>query len=718
MSTPASTPAATPSPRRRLAFLRPSHQHTATSATLLLGAFALLSRVIGLVRDKYIAHTFGAGPATDAYNVAFQLPDLISYLLVGGAASISFVTILSRYRERGEHAAGDRALSVILNTMLLVLGAAILLAELAAPLYTRAFFAGDPAQVALSTTMTRILLPAQVFFFAGGVLTSVTLVRKQFTYQGISPLIYTAGIIVGGLLFAHTLGIPSLAWGALLGAFLGPFALNAWAAHRAGVRYQPILDLHDPGLRDWVRMSLPLMLGVSVVFMDSIILTWFAKHTAGQISELMYAKRLFTAPMAIIGQAAGAASLPFFASLFAQGRHTDYAAAVNRSVSRILAVALLLAGAMFALSGPLVDLVLRGGALDATAAHATALFFAIFTLSLPLWSAQAIYARGFYAAGETRAPMIGGTLITAASLPLYWSLHRASASPASPGPRTSPSSPRPSCSPSSPTAAASSPSPALTFPSSPAPSPPPSSATPPPPPPPTSSPTPVSHRPSSPACSPSPSAASPGSPPPSPFSTSPAPPSPTSSSAAAWPPPSPTSRSPTYHSPTMDPVTHLMTGACLARTGFNRRTRYATLVMVLAAEAPDLDTLWGLGGPIASFQHHRGWTHTFLGLPVDAAVVVGAVWLFDRWQSRRKVPVTASSTKPAPLPARWPFLFLCALIALLSHLLLDWTNNYGLRPFFPFNPRWYAGSFVFIVEPVMLLLLFIGLVAPALFGLI
>jgi len=175
----------------------------------------------------------------------------------------------------------------------------------------------------------------------------------------------------------------------------------------------------------------------------------------------------------------------------------------------------------------------------------------------------------------------------------------------------------------------------------------------------------------------------------------------------------------------MDPVTHFMTGACLARTGFNRRTAYATLVMTLAAEAPDLDTLWGLRGPIASFQHHRGWTHTFLGLPLDALVVTGAVYLWHRWRTRG-ARGTRAADRPTPIgatgnaspPARWPLLFGLALLALLSHLLLDWTNNYGLRPFFPFNPRWYAGSFVFIVEPVMLLLLAVGLAAPALFGLI
>jgi inner membrane protein len=162
----------------------------------------------------------------------------------------------------------------------------------------------------------------------------------------------------------------------------------------------------------------------------------------------------------------------------------------------------------------------------------------------------------------------------------------------------------------------------------------------------------------------------------------------------------------------MEPITHLMTGACLARAGFNRKAAYATAAMTLAAEAPDLDTLWAFGGPIAAFQHHRGWTHTFLGLPFEAAVVVGVIWLYHRWRSRK------ASHKPPIAPVRWGLLYCFALIGLLSHLLLDWTNNYGLRPFFPFNPRWYSGSFVFIFEPVLFLILLTALVAPALFGLI
>jgi len=162
----------------------------------------------------------------------------------------------------------------------------------------------------------------------------------------------------------------------------------------------------------------------------------------------------------------------------------------------------------------------------------------------------------------------------------------------------------------------------------------------------------------------------------------------------------------------MEPITHMMTGACLARAGFNRKAAYATVAMTLAAEAPDLDTLWVAGGPIAAFQHHRGWTHTFIGLPFEAAIIVGVLYLYHRWRTRDP------SRKPPHAPVRWGLLFCFSLVALLSHLLLDWTNNYGLRPFFPFNPRWYSGSFVFIVEPVLLIILAIALIAPALFGLI
>jgi inner membrane protein len=169
----------------------------------------------------------------------------------------------------------------------------------------------------------------------------------------------------------------------------------------------------------------------------------------------------------------------------------------------------------------------------------------------------------------------------------------------------------------------------------------------------------------------------------------------------------------------MEPITHFLTGACIGRAGLNRKTAYATFVAVLAAEAADLDVFWGLAGPVEALKHHRGITHTFLAVPVLAAAAVGVVWLWDRWMRvwrARKANALGQNAKTQPV--RWGWLYGTALVAALSHLLLDWTNNYGLRPFYPFNARWYAGSLVFIAEPVLWALLLLALVTPWLFGLI
>ncbi len=150
----------------------------------------------------------------------------------------------------------------------------------------------------------------------------------------------------------------------------------------------------------------------------------------------------------------------------------------------------------------------------------------------------------------------------------------------------------------------------------------------------------------------------------------------------------------------------------MSRAGFNRKTALATVTMVLAAEAADLDVLWAIKGPIAAFQHHRGITHSFVGAPFVAAATVGFVYLLHRfWLRHRK----AKSTEP---PLRWGYLYWLALLAALSHLLLDYTTAYGIRLFEPFDWRWYSWDIVFIIEPIMLLVLILGLVMPALFGLI
>ncbi len=401
--------------------LRPSHAHTAFTATLLLTAAALGSKVISLVRVKYITHLLGKTPAADAFSAMFQLPDTISYFLIGGATSITFVTMLTRYRESGREAEGEEALSVILTTMLLVLGVAVVVAELLAPLYIRTFFPGftaNPVTFALCVHLTRIILPGQLFFFMGGIFGAVLVARKQFTLQAFAPLIYNIGMILGGVLLFWRLGVSSIAWGGLAGVGLGPFAVNALGARATGIRVRLRLDFGNRGLHAWVRSALPLIVGFSLVTVDLWIISYFASKVPGAVALTNYAKQLFGVPQAL-GQAAGAASLPFLAALFGKEGNGPFGRSVNESVSRIAAVSLLLSAWMIPLAGAAIDFFLRGGLFVRSDARTTALYFSIFSLSLPFWSAQALYARAFYAAGNTLTPMLASSAIVLVSLPIY-----------------------------------------------------------------------------------------------------------------------------------------------------------------------------------------------------------------------------------------------------------------------------------------------------------
>ena len=158
----------------------------------------------------------------------------------------------------------------------------------------------------------------------------------------------------------------------------------------------------------------------------------------------------------------------------------------------------------------------------------------------------------------------------------------------------------------------------------------------------------------------------------------------------------------------LEPLTHFLFGANLGRAGLNRKTAYATLTLTLAAEAPDLDVVSRFGGQMFGLNHHRGFTHSFLGGILVAAVVVGFVYVLKRiWPPRKSYDEVRGDPPP-----RWGLLFAYAYFAVLTHILLDFTNNYGVRPFWPFSERWYSWDIVLVIEPVMWVLLIGALVVP------
>jgi inner membrane protein len=157
----------------------------------------------------------------------------------------------------------------------------------------------------------------------------------------------------------------------------------------------------------------------------------------------------------------------------------------------------------------------------------------------------------------------------------------------------------------------------------------------------------------------------------------------------------------------MDNVTHTLTAVALSHAGLGRKTRLATLTLIVAANLPDVDVVWSFGGGAAYLEHHRGITHSILGVSLLACLLAGVVFGLGR------------RLKPKPGPAlslRW--LLILSFVGTASHLLMDFTNSYGVRPFLPFSARWYASDIMFIFDPLLLLLLLLGLGLPLLLRLV
>src|SRR5256886_3014568 len=191
----------------------------------------MLSRVIGYVREAYIAWAFGAGPQTDAYVAGFTIPDWLNYIVAGGTASITFVSIYTRFLAEKREEDAQKTFSVIITVMTAVLGVGVILAEIFTPEISRWMFRGfSPEQLELCVHLTRILLPAQIFFYVGGVVSAVLLSHRLFLFSAFGPLLYNICIILGGVVGGHRFGIASLAFGALAGAFVGPFLASVIGA--------------------------------------------------------------------------------------------------------------------------------------------------------------------------------------------------------------------------------------------------------------------------------------------------------------------------------------------------------------------------------------------------------------------------------------------------------------------------------------------------------
>lgn len=404
----------------------PSTARTVGIASLIWGTSIFLSRIMGLVREQIIGRTLGASRQADLYFASFTLPDFLNYLLAAGALSIVFIPIFLKYLQAGEDRRGWEAFSVIANFILIVGVAGIAammvfahpLAAIVAPGFT------DPDEVATLVRLMRIILPAQFFHVLGGLLSAALMAQDRHALPALAPLVYSGAIIAGGLFGAYhpELGAEGFAWGVLAGSILGPFALPLYGCIRTRMRWYPVFSLRNEDLRRYLVLSLPIMIGFSIVVVDEWIVKNQASYlAAGALSYLQYGRTLMKVPIGVFGMAAGVASYPTVSRMVAAGDVVEAYRVLARAV-RLMLVAIL--GAQVCLTVAGFEAVyaiwgLFGSRFSVADAQETASVLVLLSLGLGGWAAQTVISRGFYALGSTWLPTLVGTTITIAMIPLY-----------------------------------------------------------------------------------------------------------------------------------------------------------------------------------------------------------------------------------------------------------------------------------------------------------
>lgn len=382
----------------------------------------LASRLLGLVRNAVISHQFGQKYWADVYTGAFQIPDLLFYLIAGGALSSAFIPVFTEYITKGEDDKAWRVFSTVSCVMFVVIGAFVVAGEIfATPLVHIVNPGFAPGKVADTVPLTRILLPAQLCFFLGGILMGTQYARQRFLIPSLGPVVYNIGIILGGVLLAPFVGVAGLCWGAAAGAFAGNFLLQIAASRRIGMRFSLSFDWRDPGAMKVWKLMLPVVLGLALPQVSIWMNRAFASYLGdGPQAALFNANQMMQVPLGIFAQAMGVAIFPTLSALAARRELDTLRTTASSGIRSLLFLTIPSSVLMIVLATPIVQVLLQGGKYgpDDTAAAASALGF--YCVGIFAWSAQSILARAFYALQDTVTPVVVGTVVTLFFIPLNW----------------------------------------------------------------------------------------------------------------------------------------------------------------------------------------------------------------------------------------------------------------------------------------------------------
>ncbi len=382
---------------------------TVTGGALIIAATSILSRFLGLLRDRLLASTFGGGGALDSYFAAFKVPDLIFNVLVLGALSSSFIPVFIGYIKKNDPSSRDEAWRVansILNLLLIVLIVLGILFFIFVPQIIPLIAPGFPAEKQnITIQLSRVMLVAIVFFGISNVVSGILNALKRFTSFALAPVLYNLGIIFGIVALTPRYGLMGLAYGVVLGAFLH-LAIQIPSVLRVGFRYRRILDFRHPGVRKIGALMVPRTIGLAVNQVDLLVNTIIASTLmAGSITVYNFANNLQNFPINVFGVSLAIAAFPVLSEAFADNDKEKFSHQFSETVRRILYLMIPISILFLLLRAQIVRVVLGANAYSWEATYLTAQMLGIFSLSLFAQSLIPTLARSFYAHHDTRTPV-------------------------------------------------------------------------------------------------------------------------------------------------------------------------------------------------------------------------------------------------------------------------------------------------------------------------
>lgn len=382
---------------------------TVTSAAFIIIMAGIASRILGLVRDRFLASTFGAGDVLDVYYAAFRIPDLVYNLLILGALSAAFIPVFTGLLSKNKKEEAWETAQGILNLAIFFTVIISIILAVFAPFIIKILTPGfSPEKMTEVVKFTRIMFLSPLFLGISGIFGSILTSFKRFFVYSLSPIFYNAGIIIGVVLFVKIMGPIGLAWGVVLGAFLH-MAIQYPAIKNSGFRFKSIFKkaFFDQNVRKIARLMVPRTLGIAVTQVNLLVITFFASLlSSGSLAIFSFSQNLQSVPLGVFGVSFAIAVFPTFSSLYAQDKKEEFIQNFSQTFRQILFFVIPLSVGMLVLRAQIVRVVLGAGKFDWEDTILTFQCLGIFVLSLFAQSLIPLLARAFYAMQDTKTPFI------------------------------------------------------------------------------------------------------------------------------------------------------------------------------------------------------------------------------------------------------------------------------------------------------------------------